>query len=753
MIDQKLINEFKKDLKNKKTAFLVGAGISIPAPSYISSLPQENCIKAISDLDSSKVNKLIHAIRPEVFFQVLFNVIGNRALKPLEIINPRFLNSEDILVSPNYIHYFLADRIIKGHIVITTNLDNLIEEAYEKITGGNKLKVILYEEDFYLINRKLNKLKIGILIKFHGSFYDGEGKDSNDTIRLILQQVQTEFPEFKRRLLENLIDNFDIVVMGYSGRDDYDLFSFLLNPPSNRKLWWIKHVEELDPINWNITSTNDLIEKNKILGTLPSLKRTPEDWENLNANSIVLAYSDAKLINVHTTNFLTYLSLVDIPKLTIGSQLKVNEKIQAWLGKWSNGINLIEKNEILASLFETIGGSFLNDAQEYLKKANKLNFSLLEAKKLLNYGRISYKQGNYKDAEIQLKEALGIFKELESILDQADTYQQLVLTYNRLKIVELGRTYGEKAIDLYLQEKKYFEIAQVLRGLALITITSVPDVYIIDSLSEKEKCIELLKEAINFCNMSLKILRKIGNRTGQRGENQTLNVLGLIYLRLGDFDKAKRIFEEYLNLSGRSRFTRESFQGYRNLALALYNLVLINMENKKKYLKKCLECYDHSLICLGVDPTNPRFKPSNIEQFIVHINRNKALLESSNKTDIDFVVEEIKILQDAVPNLFNIKQAWHWKAILLTHLFRVNLYLGNKDEIKDVIERIINEYEQQDDATIEKQPFGIQNAKENLRYIIKKFEKMERDPKLENIYNKLKTLLKRINSLKISIAS
>jgi hypothetical protein len=45
--------------------------------------------------------KLIEAVRPEVFFQVLYNVIGRKALNPLEVVNPVTLNSEEELVAPN----------------------------------------------------------------------------------------------------------------------------------------------------------------------------------------------------------------------------------------------------------------------------------------------------------------------------------------------------------------------------------------------------------------------------------------------------------------------------------------------------------------------------------------------------------------------------------------------------------------------------------------------------------------------------
>ena len=190
MIEKEILKIFKNEVKSRNTAFIVGAGISIPAPSHIRALPQVDCIKAISDLEQEEVDKLIHTIRPEVFFQVLYNVIGNRALKPLEIINPKFLNSEDTLVSPNSFHFFLANRIRKGQIVITTNFDSLIEEAYEKLTNRKELKLILYEDDFNFVNQNTKSLKSGLLIKFHGSFYDSKGRDSRDTIRFILEQVQ-----------------------------------------------------------------------------------------------------------------------------------------------------------------------------------------------------------------------------------------------------------------------------------------------------------------------------------------------------------------------------------------------------------------------------------------------------------------------------------------------------------------------------------------------------------------------------------
>jgi hypothetical protein len=65
--------------------------------------------------------------------------------------------------------------------------------------------------------------------------------------------------------------------------------------------------------------------------------------------------------------------------------------------------------------------------------------------------------------------------------------------------------------------------------------------------------------------LSTAIYDRIGNVTGEGGPNQTLNVHGLIALRLGDFAQAEKLFEDYMHLSDASRFIRESHLGYRNL--------------------------------------------------------------------------------------------------------------------------------------------------------------------------------------------
>ena len=753
MLDKKVIYQLKRDIKKKKTAFLVGAGISIPPPSNIRRLPQEDCIKTILDLSLEKINTIVQSIRPEVFFQVLYNTIGERALKPMEIINPRFLNSKEAIVFPNYIHYFLAEMIKKGHLVITTNFDSLIEEAYENITKDKQLNVIIHEDQFHSLSQNLNKLKSGVLIKFHGSFIDQEGKDSKDTIRLILEQVQIKLPDFKRDLIQELINNFNFVIMGYSGRDDYDLFSFLLNPPENRNIYWIKHLEDSNPNKWYLTPTNQLIELNKRIDTLPSTQISTENWANLNANSIVLAYTSGMMITAHTTQFLTSLNMIKSIAHELGDTLKVNEKIEIWMKKWAETINLIERNEIIANLFETIGGSFLKDALLFFEKANSLRSSFFKANMLLNNGRINYKMSNLNEGEMQLKAALKFFEEIESKIDQAECYQQLTLINNRLKNVDMGRIYGEKAIEYFLEQEKYFEVAQVLRGLALVTIAGIPDVYTLDNPNEKNQCIKLLDEAMDLCNRSLRILRTLGNRTGKRGENQSLNVIGIIFLRLGKFEEAKDNFKSFLDLSGRSRFSREIFQGYRNLALSLYHLSLKSFEYKRKYLQEALESFNHSLECLGIDPMDPIHVPLNRDHFMAQLNRNEALIESANKEEIDFALKELEVLEKAIPNIFTSKEIWHWNANLLFYKYKAKRNLGYENEIWNIIERIIHQYEQQNDETIENKSFGIQNAKRNLRYLIEYLKNLEEEVRREDIFRKLKDLLKRISSLHISIPS
>jgi len=765
----KILHESANNLRNaiestKRLVFLVGTGISFDPPSYLTTWPQSECIKAITSLKPDIEEKLKEAVRPEVFFQVLYNIIGKKALIPLEVLNPVMLNSKEELIAPNTLHFFLAEMIHKGHMVLTTNFDNLIEMAYEKITNGQKPKVAIFDTDFQKLYEELNSLKLGCLIKIHGSFVTPEGRDCRDSIIAILQQVQREFPESKRKLVKKLIEEHDLVVMGYSGQDDFDIYPFLLEPPSDKCIWWIRHLKEKDPKKWDALLKSQLEEENKAEGPKPAPLR---NYEVLNPNSIVAAYSHGVLIEAHTAEFVKQLLEYHYspPPNTKKRKVKVEQKMQAILKQWVEVINSAEKHYILAGIFETAGRDFLDQAREYHNKACEIEAHLITTRNILKRGIIHYKKDRreeFENAKKELEKALKEFEseKLSSMADQAETCLQLLLVHNRLGIIEKGIEYGERAVNLYkqlaeLDDSYLFELAQALRGLALISSRAVPDISAITKMEEREHCIKILKESSKLCKTSLRLLQKIGNRSGERGEGQTYNVLGMIKLKLSqnyeDYMEARNYFDKFLDLSGRSRFLRESFQGYRNIALCEYNLALKKPDEKNKWLDKAIQNYDNAIECLGSNPKLLNERPS-FDEFNARFNKSRAKIEQERLSDVESAQKElIAIIKYAVPTL---KLNWHWKAYILSSLSRACLQLGQYEEAFKYVEEMVKQYEEiEDDQKIEKQPFGVQNARQNLQSASGLLEQMPKIKGTKELHQRVLKQLKRVSNLSQYIPS
>ncbi len=533
---QEIINEIdklKKAIKKEKLIFLIGAGISFESPANLTTWPQLSSLKMLTTLDSNEEQLIKDKLRPEIYFQLLYNIIGKRGIFPLEIVNPEEINSKERLAYPNIIHKFLAKILKKGHIVLTTNFDNLIEIAYQELFNEKELKVIIYDEQFQTLLNKKNSLKSGVLIKIHGSFVDPSGNNTHDSIVAILQQLQKEIPYFKRKVLQKLITQYNFVVLGYSGRDDFDLFSFLLKPPDNRKIWWISHIEAIED-KWEILYKNELKRENNRIALIPIAERLSKDWEKLNSNSIVMAYSYGRMIRAKTAEFIKLLKKYEESHKEQDLSLKIEEKTQELLKKWSNSINSAEKNYILSSIFELVEKEYLDQAQSFHDKALESHINLIKAKNLFNKGKIYYKKmgrQNYENSEIELFNALKIFEDLQSISDQADLYLQLLLLRNRFGSANEGISYGEKALNLYLKIddiehlSKIVDISWALRGLALVSIKDVPDLPFITKREDKKHCKKVLDKSKELCYLSLKLLQQVGNRTGERGEGQTWNVL------------------------------------------------------------------------------------------------------------------------------------------------------------------------------------------------------------------------------------
>lgn len=745
------IKKIKRAIKKEKLVFLAGAGISIEPPSNLSAWPHLSSLKTLTDLDSNDEKLINNLVRPEIYFQLLYNVIGEKGIFPLKTINPEMINTKKRLVFPNVIHKFLAKMLKKGHIVLTTNFDNLIEIAYQETYNGKNPAVIIYDEDYQTLLKKKQSLKSAVLIKIHGSFVDPLGNDTYDSITAILQQVQKEIPHFKKQLLEKLIAQYNFVVLGYSGRDDFDLYSFFLHPLESRKIWWVSHFQA-DMDKWELLDKKDLMTESNEIALNPVPERTSEEWEQLNSNSIILAYSYGRKLNAHTAQFIQVLGNQNVDILeNMDFGPEIEKKTYDLLQKWSYAINSAEKNYIMGNIFELL--EEFERARTFFRKAANKHIILLLARKVLNKGRIHYKKRgkkNYESSETELLKAIKIFEDLQSISDQADVCLQLLLLSNRYKIADEGSKYGEKALLLYLKiddiepSSKIVEISWTLRGLALVNIKDIPDLKSVSNGKNKEHYKKIIEQSKELCNLSLKLLQKVGNRTGERGEGQTWNVRGIIFLREGLYFEANDSFKNFFGLVEGTRYSRESFQVYRNLALSEFNLARLKSDNKREYLTSSIENNVNALRCRNCDPTSPKFRSKDMAIYITQFNRSQSLIERGEKDNTKFAVKELTSLHEST-------NSWHWKGNTKTKLIISYLILGDEENILRLTEELIELYSGVNDSEFERQRFGIQNATENLQSLLS--NKRIKNIMKEELYNQLSTLLQRISNLSQTLPS
>jgi len=245
--------------RKKKYLFLVGAGISFDFPS---NLPLSK--KVVSTILShititeeyGKLSRLMKEGRV-LRFEILMNILQ-------ETIDPdlSLLKIYALCDYPNKQHYFLAEMIKEGHIVLTTNFDHLIEQALIKSgISKNEIKLFLTDIDY---EKREEYVKFPYkLFELHGTVKNIiSGKVELQTISASLNQIGKgrglfQIEEGKKQLLEYFLDSHDCIIMGYSGWDDFDIIPILENfQTDSKRLIWIKHSKTTQPKEQKIMKIN-----------------------------------------------------------------------------------------------------------------------------------------------------------------------------------------------------------------------------------------------------------------------------------------------------------------------------------------------------------------------------------------------------------------------------------------------------------------------------------------------------------------
>nr|MDO8110409.1 tetratricopeptide repeat protein [Candidatus Sigynarchaeota archaeon] len=235
--------------------FLAGAGISMEAPSNLPSAIAfvrsilEMCTPASEFQFFAKES---HKIRYELIVEFCHELFDADLV---------FLDYLDIIDRPNPIHFFLASMLLNKQFVITTNFDYLLEHAVKKIATAGQMKdffPIITREDFLANPDPLALLKIGkfAMYKIHGTKRNFQTRE--DTSRSLVTTITAlgkdreagktfTLEGYKLPSVQKLMQGRVLVVMGYSGNDDFDIIPFINESADFSGLVWIDHADVAVP--------------------------------------------------------------------------------------------------------------------------------------------------------------------------------------------------------------------------------------------------------------------------------------------------------------------------------------------------------------------------------------------------------------------------------------------------------------------------------------------------------------------------
>ncbi|NVM36246.1 MAG: tetratricopeptide repeat protein [Candidatus Lokiarchaeota archaeon] len=600
-----------KDLfsETRLYTYLVGAGISMDPPSCVPSArkfvhelfkyyaPEEE-IEKLSSLESLRYEFLVEKV------QNLFD----KELK--------FLDYLQRVKEPNAIHIFLANMIMRYNYVITTNFDYLIERALKKKLDvfpmfhnyHKKAMVIITKEDY----QKNVSFQFPI-IKIHGSKWDViKGRLTKDSLVTTISALGRErekgetfaIEPYKKPLINEVMNRRDLVIMGYSGSDDFDISPMLKELITMNRIIWIDHDQNLTPEKEEIykyksvkdlselryselpkldyllleLTSNNNIEVYKIKAkTIEFVKEQlapiyKESFEQLQKDTAeTLSFSDYMLETHFKTSISSKYRLAHELFYELGDIESAERTAQKGLGSSKKEGDEINQNYFTNALgLINLSKGDYDKALEYFGKSlefvEKLNQSVEKIAVLLNIGNLYQKKSDLKKAFKYSFEAADLLTENTPNVIKFTVLNNLGLLYrdngdipNAVKNVESALEIAEKTGDLFR------------KSLCL------------DNLAGMKLSQGLLKPALDYASEALKIDEQLGDLNSMCF---TLNTIGNIFRTAGQYNQALQYLEKAYQ-------TAKKIQNLNVKALAANSIGVVYYQIGK--LDLALEKYNEAL--------------------------------------------------------------------------------------------------------------------------------------------------------------
>jgi len=508
---------------NQKLTFLVGAGCSVDAPSCqpAGRAMMEAMIKfTCAEAEVNKISKI-----EELRFEALVEIIRDNLDPGLKIID--FYGQCD---KPNIQHFYLAEMIKKGHFVMTTNFDFLIEHALLQIgVPKEEVKVIIKRGEFENFNNPSELFSNGVkaIYKIHGSTKNIITNESTrDTLVATIQAFGSnkegmsvfQVEPFKRPLFNNISNGRSLVVLGYSGSDDFDIVPTLKMLQNIDKIIWFNFIledggkEKIYEIELSDVNVSKNTEKvNQILSEIKQMNNTNNIYR----------------VDVNTSRLIKQFMTIN-PNIS-----KENFSISplGWIKENIPTPNELMKYFIPQTLFydfSTLDDS-LRCAQNSLRISEQTKDEKMIIKSLNLIGKIRHEQGGHSEALKIYKKALKIAEKVDSKEWKAGCINNIGNVYNSWGKFSEALRYLEEAYPLFSQIDDFYSMGIVLRNISTI-------------LKNMGENIEALKKG----NDALKIFDQLG-KLSDKGD--ILMILGMIQTSLGHVDEALNNYQESLRIN------------------------------------------------------------------------------------------------------------------------------------------------------------------------------------------------------------
>lgn len=574
-----VLNQLKEIIDlNKPVAFLIGAGISIPAPSNQLSGGEftYQIIEKISPTNDIK-EELIHLSNSErahrrnkgdfLRFEGIMKVIYDCIDKKLNILSVLGLCD-----SPNEFHHSLAELLLNGHIVFTTNFDLLIERALEAREVPHK---ILFREEHF--NHFLKNNSSNTLFKLHGSMgtiENGKVSDTRDSVQATLDSVGTINSEglwksSKRDVLVQILKTHDLLVLGYSGYDDFDICSTIKSIKSDKKIIWINHDrKESKYFDWQ--QLRESAEKD-INGNY--LKKREEFLiEITNQENSARKKESVHLLNIDTSHVFEYLNKETEynPKEIRLDENWVFDKTN-YFDKWQTEFLSSEGMQyfICATLVYSLGriDSSLKYYTGALNSYKKEKNNHGQAQSLHNIGVLQLKKGMHSKALMSYRRSERLKEKYGNRLGISEALHSIGIVYQRKNRLDKALKNYKKSLSIRKEHDDDYGVAQSLHQIGRVY----------EIKGDLEKSLEYFEE-------SRALELKLGNKDGL---SVSLRTIGSIYRRLGKFNIAMKYIKHSLSLS-------EDLGYLSGIASNKYEMGRI-FHLQKKY-KKALTLYKQSQV-------------------------------------------------------------------------------------------------------------------------------------------------------------